>query len=107
MRGFKLCVPQDCVVSNTPEDNAYALHQVENVMKGHAAVAATPCSRRRPQARPVIQRSLTAACHMSNDKPEGDDSEGNAEKPGYDVSHLNLSPSWSASSEELALGQRR
>jgi nicotinamidase-related amidase len=35
MRGFRLYVPEDCIVSNTPEDNAYALRQIENVMKGH------------------------------------------------------------------------
>ena len=35
MRGFRLYVPEDCIVSNTPEDNAYALRQIATVMKGH------------------------------------------------------------------------
>jgi nicotinamidase-related amidase len=35
MRGFRLYAPQDCIVSNTPEDNAYALRQIATVMKGH------------------------------------------------------------------------
>jgi nicotinamidase-related amidase len=34
MRGFRLYVPEDCIVSNTPEDNIYALRQIESVMKG-------------------------------------------------------------------------
>lgn len=34
MRGFKLYAPEDCVVSNTPEDNAHALRQIAIVMKG-------------------------------------------------------------------------
>jgi nicotinamidase-related amidase len=34
MRDLKLLAPQDCMVSNTPADNAYALRQIETVMKG-------------------------------------------------------------------------
>jgi nicotinamidase-related amidase len=34
MRGFHLYTPSDCLVSNTREDNAYALRQIETVMKG-------------------------------------------------------------------------
>jgi nicotinamidase-related amidase len=34
MRGFRLYAPQDCIVSNTPEDNAHALRQIATVMKG-------------------------------------------------------------------------
>jgi nicotinamidase-related amidase len=34
MRGFRLYAPADCLVSNTAEDNAYALRQIESVMKG-------------------------------------------------------------------------
>jgi nicotinamidase-related amidase len=33
MRDYKLFVPADCVVSNTEEDNAYALKQMETVLK--------------------------------------------------------------------------
>jgi nicotinamidase-related amidase len=34
MRDYDLLVPADCVVSNTPEDNRYALHQIHHVLKG-------------------------------------------------------------------------
>jgi len=34
MRGFRLYAPEDCIVSNTPEDNAHALRQIATVMKG-------------------------------------------------------------------------
>jgi nicotinamidase-related amidase len=34
MRDFKVFVPQDCVVSNTEEENRYALKQMETVLKG-------------------------------------------------------------------------
>ena len=33
MRDFKLCVPSDCVVSETPEENEYALRQMAKVLK--------------------------------------------------------------------------
>lgn len=33
MRDFKLFVPSDCVVSETPEENEYALKQMEKVLK--------------------------------------------------------------------------
>lgn len=33
MRDFKLFVPSDCVVSNTKEDNEYALKQMRDVLK--------------------------------------------------------------------------
>jgi nicotinamidase-related amidase len=35
MRGFRLYTPEDCIVSNTPEDNAHALRQIATVMKGY------------------------------------------------------------------------
>ena len=35
MRDLKLFAPRDCMVSNTAADNAYALHQIETVMKGN------------------------------------------------------------------------
>ena len=34
MRDYHLVVPSDCVVSNTPEENNYALQQIERVLKG-------------------------------------------------------------------------
>jgi nicotinamidase-related amidase len=34
MRDYNLVVPADCVVSNTTEENAYALQQIERVLKG-------------------------------------------------------------------------
>ncbi len=33
MRDFKLFIPQDCVVSQTPQENDYALKQMEKVLK--------------------------------------------------------------------------
>ncbi len=32
MRGYELAVPSDCIASETPEDNAYALRQMERVL---------------------------------------------------------------------------
>ena len=34
MRGLRVIAPRDCIVSNTPEDNAHALRQIEVVLKG-------------------------------------------------------------------------
>jgi nicotinamidase-related amidase len=34
MREFKLFAPADCIVSNTPEENDYALEQIASVLKG-------------------------------------------------------------------------
>lgn len=34
MRDYHLVVPADCVISNTPEENDYALQQVARVLKG-------------------------------------------------------------------------
>ena len=34
MRDYHLVVPSDCVISNTTEDNAYALQQIQKVLKG-------------------------------------------------------------------------
>jgi nicotinamidase-related amidase len=34
MRDYNIVVPSDCTVSNTPEENAYALQQIERVLKG-------------------------------------------------------------------------
>ena len=33
LRGFKLCVPRDCVASNTENENLAALEQMEKVLK--------------------------------------------------------------------------
>jgi nicotinamidase-related amidase len=35
MRGLRIYAPSDCIVSNTPEDNAHALRQIEVVLKGN------------------------------------------------------------------------
>ncbi len=34
MRDLKIFAPADCIVSNTPADNAHALRQIEVVLKG-------------------------------------------------------------------------
>ena len=34
MRDYDLVVPSDCVISNTPEENAHALEQIRRVLKG-------------------------------------------------------------------------
>jgi nicotinamidase-related amidase len=34
MRGLRVVAPSDCIVSNTAEDNAYALRQIAQVLKG-------------------------------------------------------------------------
>jgi nicotinamidase-related amidase len=34
MRDYNLVVPADCVISNSTEENAYALQQIERVLKG-------------------------------------------------------------------------
>jgi nicotinamidase-related amidase len=34
MRGLRIFAPSDCIVSNTAEDNAHALRQIEVVLKG-------------------------------------------------------------------------
>ena len=35
MRGLRIYAPSDCIVSNTAEDNAHALRQIEQVLKGY------------------------------------------------------------------------
>lgn len=39
MRDYKVFVPADCVVSNTEEENAYALKQMETVLKADTTIA--------------------------------------------------------------------
>jgi nicotinamidase-related amidase len=40
MRGMRIYAPPDCIVSNTPEDNAAALRQIHLVLKGNLAPSA-------------------------------------------------------------------
>lgn len=40
MRGLQLVAAEDCIISNTAEDNAYALRQIADVMKGRVARSA-------------------------------------------------------------------
>jgi nicotinamidase-related amidase len=37
MREYKIFVPADCVVSNTPAENGFALQQIQSVMNGNVA----------------------------------------------------------------------
>jgi nicotinamidase-related amidase len=39
MRDFKVFVPSDCVVSNTEEENAHALKQMETVLKAETTIS--------------------------------------------------------------------
>ena len=39
MRELKIIAPADCIVSNTPADNDYALRQIEVVLKGNVAAS--------------------------------------------------------------------
>jgi nicotinamidase-related amidase len=39
MRDFKVFVPSDCVVSNTEEENAHALKQMETVLKADTTIS--------------------------------------------------------------------
>lgn len=41
MRDYKVFVPSDCVVSNTEEENTYALKQMETVLKADTTVASS------------------------------------------------------------------
>jgi nicotinamidase-related amidase len=50
MREFKLFVPEDCIVSNTAEENAYALSQIATVLKG-SLTASTQLSFRKAALR--------------------------------------------------------
>lgn len=33
MRDYNIIVPSDCIASNTPEDNAYAIQQMRDILK--------------------------------------------------------------------------
>ena len=39
MRDLRIFAPADCIVSNTPADNDYALRQIEMVLKGNVAAS--------------------------------------------------------------------
>lgn len=39
MRGYQLWIPPDCIASNTVEDNAYAVRQMEKVLKANVVNA--------------------------------------------------------------------
>lgn len=53
MREFHLFAPADCIVSNTAEENAHALRQIQTVMKGNLAESTRLAFRRgrSPRAR--------------------------------------------------------
>jgi len=57
MRGLKLYAPADCIASNTPPDNDYALRQVRTVLKGTVAESSRLTFRARP--RPGRSRRAT------------------------------------------------
>jgi nicotinamidase-related amidase len=39
MREFRLYVPADCIVSNTPADNAHVLRQMHDVLKANTTAS--------------------------------------------------------------------
>jgi nicotinamidase-related amidase len=39
MRDLRIFAPADCIVSNTPADNDYALRQIETVLKGNVTAS--------------------------------------------------------------------
>ena len=51
MREFHLFAPADCIVSNTAEENAHALRQIQTVMKGNLAESTRLAFRRNPSPR--------------------------------------------------------
>ena len=46
MREFTIYAPADCIVSNTPIDNEYALQQIATVLKGEFAASTRLMCRR-------------------------------------------------------------
>jgi len=53
MRDLRLYAPEDCIVSNTPADNAYALQQIATVLKGIVVPSAELVfGKRRPRQGP-------------------------------------------------------
>jgi nicotinamidase-related amidase len=39
MRDLRIFAPADCIISNTPADNDYALRQIESVLKGNLSLS--------------------------------------------------------------------
>jgi nicotinamidase-related amidase len=58
MRGMRIYAPGDCIVSNTLEENAFALRQIETVLKGRLDPSDRLAFRRR---RPSTSRSSRPA----------------------------------------------
>jgi nicotinamidase-related amidase len=58
MRGMRIYAPADCIVSNTPDENAFALRQIETVLKGRLDPSDRLVFRRR---RPSTSRSSRQA----------------------------------------------
>jgi nicotinamidase-related amidase len=63
MRDLKIYTPADCIVSNTPEENAHALQQIETVLKGNVSVStrlffrgSRSAKKERPSARSPLAR---------------------------------------------------
>jgi nicotinamidase-related amidase len=54
MRGLRIYAPPDCIVSNTAEENAFALRQIETVLKGRLDPSERLAFRRR---RPSTSRT--------------------------------------------------
>ena len=50
MRELRIYAPADCIVSNTATDNAYALRQIDTVLKGNLAVSTRLVFRRAASA---------------------------------------------------------
>ena len=64
MRDFRIYAPADCIVSNTAEDNAYALRQIALVLKGN--VTSSPYLRFGGFRR--TQRDTTSASSHTSEK---------------------------------------
>src|SRR3954447_25806511 len=61
MRDLTIYAPADCIVSNTPEENAHALQQIETVLKGNVSVSTRLSfrgSRSAKKARPLARSPL-------------------------------------------------
>jgi len=63
MRDLRIYAPADCIVSNTPEENAHALRQIETVLKGNVSVStrlffrgSRSAKKARPSARSPLAR---------------------------------------------------
>lgn len=56
MRGFELLVPADCIVSNTDDDNDYALRQIATVLKGDVTASTRLQFRKAPKRTRGVRR---------------------------------------------------